>query len=68
MQGRFLRDIATRCLIAARQCFECEAKETFIAIAEELTRKANEVDGLNLPPPFTRQARMPPPLAKKEAN
>lgn len=59
MQGGFLREIAARCLSAARQTLEREAKETFVAIAEDLLRKANEVDGLIPPAPLRRQ---PPDL------
>jgi hypothetical protein len=49
MQANFLRDIALRCLVAARYCDDHTAQATFVAIAEEVTRKANEAEGL-IPP------------------
>jgi hypothetical protein len=46
MNGEFLRGVALRCLGAARECSETAAKSKFYDIAEELLRKANEIDGL----------------------
>jgi hypothetical protein len=46
MNGDFLRGVALRCLGAARECTEIAAKSKFYDIAEELLRKANEVEGL----------------------
>ena len=46
MNGDFLRGMALRCLGAARECSEAAAKAKFYEIAEELLRKANEIEGL----------------------
>jgi hypothetical protein len=46
MNGDFLRGVALRCLGAARECTETAAKSKFYDIAEELLRKANEIEGL----------------------
>jgi hypothetical protein len=46
MNGEFLRGVALRCLGAARECSETAAKSKFYDIAEELLRKANEIEGL----------------------
>jgi hypothetical protein len=46
MNGDFLRGMALRCLGAARECTEAAAKSKFYEIAEELLRKANEIEGL----------------------
>jgi hypothetical protein len=46
MNGEFLRGMALRCLGAARECTETAAKSKFYEIAEELLRKANEIEGL----------------------
>ena len=58
MQANFLRDIAVRCLVAARQCDDRNAKATFVAIAEEVTRRANESEGL-IPPAALREKAPP---------
>jgi hypothetical protein len=49
MNGEFLRGMALRCLGAARECSETTAKSRFYDIAEELLRKANEIEGLLAP-------------------
>jgi hypothetical protein len=46
MNGDFLRGMALRCVGAARECSEAAAKSKFYEIAEELLRKANEIEGL----------------------
>lgn len=61
MQRSFLREVAMRCLIAARQCYDDEAKETFVSIAEDVTRQANEAEGL-IPPAAPRE-KAPAPLS-----
>jgi hypothetical protein len=60
MNGEFLRGMALRCLGAARECTETAAKSKFYDIAEELLRKANEIEGLLTPVAI----RDPAPLSR----
>lgn len=55
MNSDFLRNVALRCLGAARECTEPGAKTKFYDVAEELLRKANEIEGL-IPPASRRHA------------
>ena len=65
MQTSFLRDIAVRCLVAARRCGDRSAQEAFVAIAEEVTRKANEEEGLIPPAVLREKAPLQPSLIGK---
>jgi hypothetical protein len=56
MNSDFLRAVALRCLGAARECSEATAKSKFYDIAEELLRKANELEGLLVPVPIRNPA------------
>ena len=44
MESWSLRALSGRCLAAARECFDLHAKREFREIADELTRKADELD------------------------
>ena len=57
MNSDFLRNVALRCLGAARDCSDSTAKTKFYDIAEELLRKANEIEGLI--PPMSRRHTAP---------
>jgi hypothetical protein len=54
MGSGFLRTVADRCLAAARECSDSRAKQEFHEIAQQLLRKANELDGLLPPVPITK--------------
>ena len=56
MGSGFLRTVANRCLAAARGCSERGPKQEFHEIAQQLLRKANELDGLLPPIPITKGA------------
>jgi hypothetical protein len=45
MKASYFFSLAKRCLSAADECLDRRAKEEFQQIAEELIRKANELDG-----------------------
>ena len=44
MDDNYFRILARRCLEASRGCFDLQAKEEFRRLAEELARKADELD------------------------
>ena len=44
MESSSLRAVAGRCLAAARECFDLHAKQEFREIADDLIRKADELD------------------------
>jgi hypothetical protein len=45
MQSIYLRVLAGRCRAAARNCCDLGARQEFRDIADELIRKADELDG-----------------------
>ena len=54
MGSGFLRTVADRCLAAGKDCVDPRAKKEFHEIAQQLLRKANELDGLLPPVPITK--------------
>jgi hypothetical protein len=54
MASAFLRTVANRCLAAERECSEPGSKKEFREIAQQLLRRANEMDG-KVPPVAIRR-------------
>ena len=46
VNSHYLFQLACRCIDASRECSDHRAKEAFRDIAEDLIRKANELDGV----------------------
>jgi len=49
MDANYFRALAARCLAASRSSFDIHAVEEFRKLADEFTRKANELERLNPP-------------------
>ncbi len=49
MDADYFRSLAKRCFSAAHNCFDLHAKEEFRTLGDELTQKADELDGV-IPP------------------
>jgi hypothetical protein len=56
MGSAFLRTVANRCVAAARECSDPRAKQEIHEIAQQLLRKANELDGKLPPVPIRKGA------------
>jgi hypothetical protein len=49
VDSTYFRDLAARCLVAARRSFDVEAIGEFRKLAEEFARKADAVERLDAP-------------------
>jgi hypothetical protein len=45
MDVKFLRELAVRCQLAARNCFDLKGQQQLREIGEELSKKADELEG-----------------------
>jgi hypothetical protein len=49
MDATYLRTLAKRCYASAQTCFDLRAKEDFRLLGDDLTHKAEELEGLRPP-------------------